>query len=70
VIIALGTLTVPDRAALRRWVMSGLIADAADLTLTVAARDRLPRRGSALVSAIAGGGVALGVAAVVQLGSE
>jgi hypothetical protein len=51
-------------------VIGGLGADAADLALTLGARDQLPRQGWVLVSAIAGSGVALGVAVVVKLGNE
>jgi len=62
VALALGTLGAARRGALRPWLAAALLADATDLALTVAQRDRLPARGR-LVSAIAGAGVALGALA-------
>ena len=64
VLLAAGTLTAANRHELRRWTAAGLLADATDLSLTLAARRRLPRRNVALVSAIAGAGVLLGAAAL------
>src|SRR5436305_8276005 len=62
VVLAVGTLTAAD--ALPRWLAAALAADAADVVLTVSARDHLPRAGAAVVVAVAGGGVALGAAAL------
>jgi hypothetical protein len=61
-VLAVGTLTAGD--SLRRWLAAALAADAADVLLTISARDRLPRAGAALVVAVAGGGVVLGGAAL------
>jgi hypothetical protein len=57
-VLAVGTLTAGD--SLPRWLAAALAADAADVLLTIRARDDLPRAGTALVVAVAGGGVALG----------
>lgn len=59
-VLGLGTLQSPDR----RWLGAALVADTADLALTVAAREHLPKRGHVLVSLIAGAGVGLGAAAL------
>jgi hypothetical protein len=55
-VLGLGTLQRCDRS----WISAALAADTADLLLTIAAWDELPRRGRALVSVIAGAGVGLG----------
>jgi hypothetical protein len=60
VVIGLGTL----RSAERRWLAGALAADAADLLLTVAAREHVPRRGRLLVPLVAGAGIALGAVAL------
>ena len=65
VVLGVGTIAAAgsDR---RRWLTGSLVADAADLALTLAAREHLPRGGRTLVAAIAGGGVVLGAAALAQ----
>lgn len=63
-VLAAGSLTAADRGEHSRWVAAGLAADAADLALTIAYRRRLPRRGAALASAVAAGGVVLGTIAL------
>ena len=60
VVLGLGTL----QSTTREWLAAALVADAADLLLTIAAGDELPRRGRVLVTAIAGTGVALGAVAL------
>jgi hypothetical protein len=67
-VIGVGTLaSLADRRALSAWLRGALAADAADLALTLAGGDAVPRRGRVLVSAIAAGGVALGAAALATL---
>lgn len=63
-VLAAGALTAGGQAERSRWIAAGLAADAADLVLTVSYRRVLPRRGAALVCAIAGAGVCLGSAAL------
>jgi hypothetical protein len=63
-LLALGVLTASDRREGARWLVAGVAADAADLALTVGYRRRLPRRGVALVCAIAAGGLVLGAGAL------
>lgn len=62
VVLGIGALRNTDR----RWLAAGLTADAADLALTLAAREELPRRGRTLVALVAGSGVALGAAALAR----
>jgi hypothetical protein len=62
VVLAVGTLTAADSLPL--WLTAALAADAADVLLTVKAREHLPPAGAALVVAIAGAGVTLGIAAL------
>lgn len=62
-VLGAGTLTASGSEQ-RRWLAAAVIADATDLTLTLAAGSALPWRGRLLVSLAAGGGVALGVAAL------
>ena len=67
-VIGVGTLaSLADREALAAWLRGALAADATDLALTLAGGDAVPPRGRILVSAIAGGGVALGAAALATL---
>jgi hypothetical protein len=56
--IALHTVDHPDVAP--RWQRTCAALDAFDLAATAAARDRLPRAGSALVMAMAATGAAIG----------
>lgn len=65
-VLGAGALAARDSDQRSRWLAAGIGADAADLALTLAARDHLPRRNVALVSAIAGAGVALGAAALAR----
>lgn len=68
-VIGAGTLTtLGERSSLRRWLAAALAADAADLAVTYAERDALPAAGRALVLAIAGGAVGLGVLSLAALG--
>jgi hypothetical protein len=60
VVLGLGTL----QSTTREWLAAALVADAADLLLTIAAGAELPRRGRVLVTAVAGTGVALGAVAL------
>jgi hypothetical protein len=62
-VIGAGTLVAddPDR---RRWLAAAVVADATDLTVTLAAGRALPVRGRILVSLAAAGGVMLGAAAL------
>jgi hypothetical protein len=60
--LGLGALA-SDRDHVERWVLAGLVADAADLAATLATPS-LPRRGRTLGALAAGAGVALGVAAL------
>ena len=60
VVLGLGTLQSGDR----RWLAAALAADTADLLLTLAEREHLPRYGRGLVSVVAGAGVALGAGAI------
>lgn len=67
-VLAAGTLaSIPNTAALRRWLAGALVADGADLAVTLAAGDAVPAAGRALVLSIAGVAVALGAAAVASL---
>jgi hypothetical protein len=61
-----GALAVSD-AQLRPWVAAGIVADAADLTATMAAGDSLPLAGRVIVGAVASAGVALGAVALAGL---
>lgn len=63
--LGLGTLASTGRDR-RRWLVAALLADGADLLLTLGAREQLPQRGAALVSLIAGAGVGLGAVAAAQ----
>ncbi len=62
-VIGVGTLASPgpDR---RLWLAAALLADATDLTVTLAAGSALPLRGRVLVSLAAGTGAVLGAAAL------
>jgi hypothetical protein len=62
-VIGAGTLASPgpDR---RLWLAAALLADATDLTVTLAAGSALPLRGRVLVSLAAGAGAILGAAAL------
>ncbi len=60
-VLGAGTL-IASGSEQRRWLAAALIADATDLTVTLAAGTALPWRGRLLVSLAAGGGVALGAA--------
>ena len=62
-LLALGALTAGDEHERERWLAAGVVADVADLALTVAYRRGLPRGGVALVCVVAAGGVVLGAAA-------
>ncbi|HWE13594.1 MAG TPA: hypothetical protein VG365_08790 [Solirubrobacteraceae bacterium] len=65
-VIAAGTLgSTGDEQ--QRWLTAALIADATDLAVTLGAGAALPLRGRVLVSLAAGGGVAMGVAALIGL---
>lgn len=64
-VLGIGTLGADEPRSLRRWLMAALVADAADLLLTIGAGEQLPRRGRTLVSMIAGAGVLLGAGAIV-----
>jgi hypothetical protein len=61
-----GALAVSD-AQLRPWVAAGIVADAADLTATLAVGDSLPLAGRVIVGAVASAGIALGVVALAGL---
>lgn len=63
-VLGAGSLTARGPEEPARWLAAGLIADAADLALTIAYRRVLPRRGAALVCAVAAGGVGLGALAL------
>ena len=64
-VIAVGTLAnLEGGKGLNGWLRGGLAADATDLALTLAGAEFLPRWGRVLVASIAGGGVALGAAAL------
>lgn len=70
-ILGVGTLAaLGDPDGLVPWLLGALVADSTDLALTLAGRATLPVRGRVLVSAIAAGGVALGVAALAIGGDE
>lgn len=62
-VIGAGTLTAPPPER-RRWLMAALAADATDLTVTLAAGERLPLRGRVIVALAAGAGIAMGAAAL------
>jgi hypothetical protein len=47
-------------AALRPWLIGGLVSDGVDLLATLAARDILPRRATPLLCALAGGAIVAG----------
>lgn len=66
-VIGAGTLAGGD-ADRRRWLLAALVADATDLTVTLAAGSALPLRGRLLVSLAAGAGVAMGAAALTDSG--
>ncbi len=60
-LLGLGVLrTLNDSEAAKPWIAACLVADAVDLAATAAARDQLPKRGVAAVSALAGGSALLG----------
>jgi hypothetical protein len=63
--LGLGVLASLDRgSSLRPWLTAGIMADATDLVATIAARDHLPKLSVPGIAVAAGGGVALGVAAL------
>jgi hypothetical protein len=62
-VIGAGTLAASG-ADRRPWLVAALVADATDLTVTLAAGRALPVRGRVLVSLAAGGGVAMGAIAL------
>ena len=62
-VLGVGTLAA-DRRSVRSWLTGALVADTADLLLTVAGADHVPPRGRLLVAGLAGGGVVLGAAAI------
>jgi hypothetical protein len=62
-VIGAGTLASAEPGR-RRWLAAALAADATDLIVTLAAGSALPWRGRVLVSLAAGGGVAMGAAAL------
>lgn len=64
VVIAAGTLASPEAQARRSWLSAALVADLADLLLTIAGRKRLPQTGATFVLVVAGAGVAMGAAAL------
>jgi hypothetical protein len=65
--LGLGLLASADRGRpLRPWLAAGLIADAADLAATVAARDHLPTMSVPMIVGAAGSGLALGAAALAR----
>jgi hypothetical protein len=66
VALGVGTLASAGRER-RRWLVGALLADGADLLLTIGAREQLPPRGRLLVSLIAGAGVGLGAVAAAQV---
>lgn len=68
VALGAGLLAAADTGERRRWLLGALLADATDLSATLAAGDRLPLRGRVLVSAAAAGGVAMGAVALAGLG--
>ena len=51
----------------RPWLLAGVIADAADLAVTLARREELPAFGVAAVGAIAAGSTALGLRLLSEL---
>jgi len=65
-VLGAGVLVVPE-AQLRPWVAAAIVADAADLVATVAARDSLPLTGRMLVGAVALGGAVVGAMALAGL---
>jgi hypothetical protein len=67
--LGVGALAAPS-SQLRPWVVAAIVADAADLTGTLAAGDSLPGSGRALVGAVAGAGVILGAIAFAGLPSR
>jgi hypothetical protein len=63
--LGLGLLASLDRGRpLRPWLAAGLIADAADLLTTIAARDHLPKLSVPAIATAAGSGIALGAVAL------
>jgi hypothetical protein len=65
--LGLGLLASLDRGRpARPWLTAGIIADAADLAATVAARDHLPKMSVPMIVAAAGSGLALGAAALAK----
>jgi hypothetical protein len=50
-----------------RWVAAGILADATDAAVTVAAGDRIPRNGRLATAAIGGGAAFFGVCLVRKL---
>ena len=48
----------------KRWLVAGILGDAADLGATIAAGRSLPMRGRLLVPLLAGAGLAMGVGAL------
>jgi hypothetical protein len=64
VAIGAGALLAGNGAALRPWLLAGLVADATDLAATVAVRDSLPRTAIPMIAGAAGSGIALGVIAL------
>lgn len=48
----------------KRWLIAGMVGDAADLSATLAAGRRVPLAGRALVAVLAGAGIAMGAGAL------
>jgi hypothetical protein len=70
-VIGAGALaSLDDPKALRTWLVAGLASDATDLAVTYAAADEIPGWGRAMVMAVAGGAVAMGVAALAASGDS
>jgi hypothetical protein len=68
-VIGLGTLMALGRGgAVRPWLVAGMLADSADVAITIAERDSLPPTAVPLVVATGGVGAAMGAYALADTG--